>query len=216
MFATDFGHFEGGNRLTGLKTDSNGQAEITIVSSSVGTAVITAWIDANGDHAWNSCEMSDTSTMTWLPPASPPSFTCPADSHNLVTADGKIVGCVAASNGIQDGKNILTVTYTMATCSCLERADLATGLTPAEIPQVNGVPAPDMFPYTQAFDSSTCTETHSFSLDITYLGDVAYMYLSAHAQTRYANLEDPDAWVLSDTIVDANGSPAKYFEYIIQ
>ena len=216
MFTTDFGYFQGDSRLTGLRTDSNGQASVTVISSNVGTATIRAWIDTDTDHEWEPGELSDTSTMTWLPPESPPSFTCPAGSYSLVTAEGETTGCVAVSNGPQDGKNILTVAYSMATCNCLERADLATGLTPAEIPQVNGVPALEMFPYTQVFDSSTCTETHSFSLDITYLGDIAYMYLSAHAQTRYANLEDPDAWVLSDTLVDANGAPAKYFEYIIQ
>jgi hypothetical protein len=157
--------------------------------------------------------MNDTSTMTWLPPESTPGFTCPAGSYNLVTADGEVTGCVAVSNDyLDDGKNILTVTYSMATCSCLKRADLAMVLLPDDLPQVDGVLAPDMFPYIQAFDPSTCTETHTFSLDITVLGDIAYVYLSTHVQTQSGK----DAWVYSDTLVDANGAPAKYFEYIIR
>jgi hypothetical protein len=81
MFACDFGYIDGGNRLTGVKTDSNGKAGIIMLSSSRGTAVITAWIDTDGDHVADTGELKDTSTITWTNPVTPNPVTTPGESY---------------------------------------------------------------------------------------------------------------------------------------
>ena len=209
MFTTDFGHFDAGNRLTGLKTDDSGQAQVTIVSSSVGTATITAWIDANGDHVWNPGEPSDTATMTWLAPASAPGFTCPTGSYSLVTSDGTTAGCVAVSN---DDVN-LYVGFTSSPSDPLVTADWAWAFFPANIPQTNGVPDPSLFPFTYAFQPCELSyQFPGFDISPVIQSDVGFLILSAHGRTQSGK----DAWVLSDTFVDANGAKAKYFAYNIQ
>ncbi|HTY52162.1 MAG TPA: Ig-like domain-containing protein [Methanomicrobiales archaeon] len=212
MFSTDFGAFQiagqPDGKITGVRTDANGQAAVTLVSTTPGTATLTAWADLNQNYKPDCGEPSVTSTVTWLPVAPPP-FSCPAEALPLVASDGKTVGCLVVSNLNEEGTNTLTAAFTAADGLYLSRADLAIGITPSDIPSVNGVPAPDLFPFKQTFDPSSRTTAATINVDITPYGDVAVLLLSAHIQTTTGQ----DGWVLS---LDNQGNQVMYFPYIVQ
>ncbi|MCK4471698.1 MAG: Ig-like domain-containing protein, partial [Anaerolineae bacterium] len=65
-FSTDFGHFEGDGQYVEVLTNASGQATVTVVSTTAGTAHIRAWVDDDGNDTYAEGELSDDpSTKTW-------------------------------------------------------------------------------------------------------------------------------------------------------
>ncbi len=64
-FSTDFGHFEGDGQYVEALTNQSGQATVTVVSTTPGTAHIRAWLD-DGDDTYSEGELTDEpSIKTW-------------------------------------------------------------------------------------------------------------------------------------------------------
>jgi PKD repeat protein len=121
------------------------------------------------------------------------------DSGSLVTSDGKTVGCAGVSN---DNSN-LYMSYTGSPSNPLTRVDWSWGYSASDIPQNNGVPAPDKFRSTYSFRDGEFSYTFP-GVDISPVmsSDIDHLVISAHALTKSGD----DAWFL-----DSNG--AKYFTY---
>ena len=72
-FSIDLGSFADTTRVTGVKTDNNGLARVTVIPpTDPVTATVRAWFDVNGDRIWDNGEPYAVSDMIWEPAADPP------------------------------------------------------------------------------------------------------------------------------------------------
>jgi hypothetical protein len=84
-FSTDFGQFQGDGQYVEVQTNVFGQAGVTIVSATAGTAHIRAWLD-DGDDTYESGELTDDlSTKVWQE-ADQPDFGDAPDSYGTLLA----------------------------------------------------------------------------------------------------------------------------------
>jgi hypothetical protein len=85
-FSTDSGQFQGDGQYVEVLTDQFGQATVTIISTTVGTASIRAWIDDDGDDTYDDGELTDEpSTKIWQE-AEHPDFGDAPDSYGTLSA----------------------------------------------------------------------------------------------------------------------------------
>jgi hypothetical protein len=85
-FSTDSGQFQGNGQYVEVLTDQFGQATVTVISTTVGTASIRAWIDDDGGDDYDDGELTDDpSTKTWQE-AEHPDFGDAPDSYGTLSA----------------------------------------------------------------------------------------------------------------------------------
>jgi adhesin/invasin len=88
LFSIDLGSFADKTKVTGVTTNKNGQALVTVIPpADTGTATVWAWIDTNGDQTRNALEPQTYSTMIWEASPKPATIDLAASPATITLPD---------------------------------------------------------------------------------------------------------------------------------